>query len=167
MPNSVIENMKDNSTLQVDDFNRSDVVIGEQLAAVNEQITTLIGVLNLRAGEMIARLEIKKEELGGEDIVYGPLFNVHGPAPTSGNIIDWHIDSTAGIIYEFEGIGWDSDSVIIDLNTKWNWTSVYLYQPAGLDGTYGLVSKRDQLNTAIGVNAANRTQIEQTTAMLP
>jgi hypothetical protein len=139
----------------------------EQLARVNEEITAMEGVLDLRAGEMIIRLEYKKIELGGDEIIYGPNFNVHGPSPTTGNIIDWHIDSTSEVIYEFEGIGWDSDPIIIDLNNKWNWTSTYLYQPVGLSGTFGLVSKKDQLTTSIGVNNANKAQIEQTNDMLP
>jgi hypothetical protein len=71
------------------------------------------------------------------------------------------------VIYEFEGIGWDLDSIIIDLNNKWNWVSVYLYQPPGLDGSFGLVPKKEQLEASTGINDANKTQIEQTNDMLP
>lgn len=167
MPNSVLENMKVNSTFQVDGFDAASAIMTEQLARVNEEITAMEGVLDLRAVEMEARLVIKKAQLGGDSIVYGPLFNVHGPIPTSGNIVDWHIDLVGAVIYEFEGIGWDSDSTIIDLNNKWDWTSVYLYQPVGLTGSFGLVPKKEQLEASIEINDANKTQIEQTNNMLP
>ena len=166
MPNSVLENMKVVDTLQVDTLTAADTMMNEQLTRVNEEVTAMVGVLDLRAGEMVARLEIKKEELGGDEIIYGPKFNVHALPPV-GNIVDWHIDSTSGIIYEFEGVGWDSDTAIIDLNNKWNWTSNYLYQPPGLSGSFGLVAKQSQLTMSIGVNNANKTQVQQTSSMLP
>jgi hypothetical protein len=168
MPNSVLENMKVNSTFQVDGFNSANTVMNEQLTRINEEIVAMDGVLNLRSNEMRIRLEIKRQLLDGDVVVYGPLYNVHGPAPTSGNIVDWHIDSTASIIiYQFMGTGWDGDATIIDLNNKWNWTSTYLFQPLGLGGSYGLVAKRDQLVTSIGVNNVNKAQIQQTDNMLP
>jgi len=166
MPNSVLENMKVVDTLQVDTLTAAGTMMNEQLTRVEEEITALESVLNLRAGEMIAILVIKKTSLGGDNIVYGPTFNVHALPPT-GNIIDWHIDLLGVPIYVFGGVGWDSDAIIIDLNNKWNWTSVYLYQSAGLSGSFGLVAKKNQLTVSIGVNNANKYQIQQTNNMLP
>jgi len=113
------------------------------------------GMMDPLVGDMTARLMIKMVQYDGDYIVYGPDFNVT-------NITDWQIfDSSAFVVYEFEGINWDNDAQIIEYAQQWEWALDYIEQPLGTGGSYGTEDMISKLQSAKTLLQANKNKLEQ------
>jgi hypothetical protein len=159
---SVLEDMKNDSQFQVDGIDKSTTQINEIKDRLNDQISSMENFLHTKASMIQDRLVWKRDNyFPGDLIYYGPTFDVT-------TATDWAIrDSITFVdVYVYHGVGWDGDSVIEDLVAKWNWGYKYLHESSGLNGTFGLYAKRDQLNASLTINVANRSQISQTDHML-
>lgn len=68
--------------------------------------------------------------------------------------------SLDGIIfpdYLYGGIGWDSDATLIANNAAFLDSYDHLYTPLGLTGTFGLVDRLDNIDTAITLQQLDKT----------
>lgn len=75
-----------------------------------------------------------------------PIF----PAPPNPDIV----------VYEYGGIGWDSDTTIIEKVGDWNFGNDYLTRPLTSGASYGLLPYQSNLNTAKSMLEANITKLE-------
>lgn len=57
-------------------------------------------------------------------------------------------------------VGWDSNTQVTELISDWNYAYDLLTKALGLDGTYGLIAKRNNLNNAINLLTINKNKIE-------
>lgn len=71
---------------------------------------------------------------------YNDLVNI-----STATLTDWRIvDSTANTVYQYEGIGWDNDSIITKYISDWDFGKDYLIHPLiTFDGTYGIYPNID------------------------
>lgn len=159
---SVLVDMKNEYQSITDGIDKSTSQVNEMKARLDDQITSMENFLHDKAAMIQDRLVWKRDNyFPGGSIYYGPTFDIT-------TATDWAIRSITMIdVYVYHGVGWDGDTVIEDLVAKWNWGYKYLNEPSGTTGTFGLYAKRTQLNSALTVSAANKTQISQTPTMLP
>lgn len=141
---------------QVDAIDQNIDQIDDQIDEKQSQQDAIQnGMMDPLVGDMTARLQIKMVQYDGDYIVYGPDFNVT-------NITDWQIlDSSAFVVYEFEGINWDNDSLIIEYAQQWEWALDYIKQPLGTGGSYGTEDMISNLGSAKTLLQANSTKLTQ------
>jgi hypothetical protein len=76
------------------------------------------------------------------------------------NVINWIVfDGTNVPVYEYNSVGWDGDSTIVNFIDQWNFGYDYIHRTFGLTGTYGLQAKIDQLYNALTLLQINREKI--------
>jgi len=95
---------------------------------------------------------------------------------STGNITDWEIYYMTApvlpaipvkvVLYEYNGIGWDSDSDIITLVDHFEFGNDYLTRPLTSGATYGLNPYKSNLNSAIDILTENKDKIDQSIAYL-
>jgi len=102
---------------------------------------------------------VKMPQYGGISVTYGVNYNVI-------NIIDWTIDGTSGVVYQYNGVGWDNDPVINDDIARWDFGYDYIYRQPGTTGTYGLQPQIDQMNLAISIATYNKTKYRTSKVLL-
>ena len=144
--------MFDNSRLQTAAIDDSTAQIEAQITELESQRDAVQeGVVDKSESDMTDYLEnTKLSEVGGDHITFGGNYGVT-------NIIDWIVyDSTGLPIYEFEGIGWDDDQTIIDLEADWQFGYDYIHHDNGVTGTYGLQGQIDILYNALNLLIANK-----------
>jgi hypothetical protein len=72
---------------------------------------------------------------------YNDLNNINTATLTDWRIID---STTSNTLYEYEGTGWDNDSIIIKYISDWDFGKDYLIHPLiTFDGTYGIYPNID------------------------
>lgn len=100
---------------------------------------------------------------------------------STGNITDWEIwydlitptvppapaiPPVKTVLYEYEGIGWDSDTQIITWADDYSFGNDYLTRLLSSGATYGLIPYRDNLDTAIGLLTSNQNKIDDSISYL-
>jgi len=153
--------MFDNSRLQCEAIDDSTAQIEAQIEELESQRDAIQEALfDGIAFDMSSYLELKMIDLGGTYILYGSDFGVM-------NVTDWEIhkveanpdpppDTIDTVIYVYEGVGWDNDQTIIDLETDFQFGYDYIHHENGLTGTYGLQDQIDQLYSALDLLGANK-----------
>lgn len=154
--------MFDNSRLQssaIDDSTSQIEIQIEELESQRDAIQE--SVVDKSESDMTDYLEnTKLSEVGGDHVTFGANYGVV-------NITDWIIyDSTGFPIYEFEGVGWDDDQIIIDLESDWQFGYDYINHVNGVSGTYGLNGRISTLYTALNVLIANKDKYENSRNVL-
>jgi len=147
--------------------------VDDQVSALNDSTTQLIvqiteleeqrdaiqyGLLDEIAIDMSNYLEVVKlPEWGGSYITFGADYNVL-------NVTDWIIYNTLdNPVYVYDGVNWDNDPDIIDLEDKWQFGYDYINHAFGLTGTYGLQARIDQLENGLSLLVQNKSKVEDST----
>jgi len=153
---SKLREMINNADQQAEDIDNSVTQIDTQLTELQSQHDAIReGLLDVITGDMTSYLEITKiVEVGGDSVIYETDFG-------QSTVATFHIlDSTGVPIYSYQSVGWDDDTSIqtwvIQFDFGWN----YIHQPIGIDGTFGIQSRIDQLENAKGLLTANKNKIE-------
>jgi len=152
--NDKLTEMFDNSRLQTSAIDDSTAQIEAQITELESQRDAVQeGVMDKAESDMTDYLEnTKLSEVGGAYVTFGINYGIL-------NITDWIIyDSTANPIYEFDGIGWDDDQVIIDLEADWQFGYDYIHHTNGVTGTYGLQDQINILYNALNLLDANKSK---------
>lgn len=89
-------------------------------------------------------LEIEQIHGVSASLVIGSTYNDLNNIDDA-TLTDWYIiDATANILYKYEGIGWDNDSIIIKYIADWDFGKDYLIHPLiTFDGDYGIYPNID------------------------
>jgi hypothetical protein len=160
MADAKLREMINSADQQAEDIDNSVSQIDVQLTELQSQHDAIReGMLDVIVSDMTSYLEITKiAEVGGSSVAYDPDFG-------ESTVTTFYIlDSTGGILYEFEGIGWDSDTQIIDWVDKFDFGYDYLVHPLGIDGTYGIDDKITQLQNAKNLLTLNKSKVEDSKA---
>jgi len=151
-----LQEMIDISDTQIESIDSSISQIQSQIDELQSQIDAIRGsMLDPINADMTNTLEAKMIEIGGDTINYPEGFG-------TSTVSNFQIDSTGTTIYEYypDQINWDDSTAILDLIQKFNFGYDYIIHPLGVDGTYGLQPKVDQLNNAKTLLTANKTKIQ-------
>jgi hypothetical protein len=152
---SKLRELINNADGQAEDIDNSVTQIDTQLTELQSQHDAIReGLLDVITGDMTSYLEITKiVEVGGSFVAHDPDFG-------DSTVTTFYIlDSTGGVLYEYEGIGWDSDAQIIDWVDKFDFGYDYLVHPLGITGTYGINDKITQLQNAKNLLTQNKTKV--------
>ena len=139
----------DQVQVQIDDLQtEDDAIVDGMLDPVADELQTYLNDVKLPEFQLIdpwATLQI------------GPQYNVIG---YTNQLIDWRIlDSSANIMYEYSGVGWDGDTTIIDLLDEWDFGNDYLTRPMTSGATYGIRPYKASLNSAKSILQSNADKI--------
>lgn len=99
-------------------------------------------------------------------LVLGPTYNDLADIENA-TITDWQIvdSTTLVVLYEYTGIGWDSDTTITKWVTDWNYGHDYLIHPLdSFTGSYGIYPNIEVLNNAKSTLEGNKTKFAGTEA---
>ena len=149
------EDQADQIQIQIDQIDASIADYNEKIDAVqNGQCdvaeNNLTGYLD---GTKVPELEIL---LGGTlEVVYGADYGTINY--TTGGITDFTIiDSLLVVVYEYEGINWDTDAFIQKAIDDFAFGNDYLARPLDSGATYGLIPNRDSLLSAKSILTNNK-----------
>jgi len=136
---------------QIDDIQRQIDAITDELLAVAE--SEFIDYMNnVKIPELKALYAASTAVL--------QTFGNFGGIGSSGNISQWRVyDSTAGTIYEYNGVNWDDDTSISNYVIDYAFGIDYLHRDVTSGATYGLYDARSNLTTARNILQNNRTKI--------
>lgn len=155
MSNAKLREMINNADQQSEDIDNSISQIDTQLTELNEQYDAIRQMLDDITSDTTSYLEnIKIFEVGGDSVIYDSTFG-------ESTVSSFHIlDSTGNPIYEYQSVGWDDDTSIQTWVIQFDFSYDYLTHPLGVDGTYGIIPKIEQLNSAKNLLDANKTKVE-------
>ncbi len=77
----------------------------------------------------------------------------------AGSIVQATIDGVWKLVYEYLGVGWDSDPAIQQEIDDYAFIIDHLHKALGTGGTYGIIALEDALTTGQGIVAANKNKI--------
>ena len=77
----------------------------------------------------------------------------------SGSIVQATIDGVWKLVYEYLGVGWDSDPAIQQEIDDYAFIIDHLHKDLGTGGTYGIIALEAALTTGQGIVAANKNKI--------
>jgi|ADurb_Leu_03_Slu_FD_contig_81_689357_length_5857_multi_2_in_0_out_0_1 hypothetical protein len=148
----ILKSMVDAAPSKVTSCATSLSQIDSEINSLTEQANAIYyGMMTPIADYVDWYLNHKWDTTSGDyTVTFGPTYNQNAP---TGTLTDWVVtDSTTGdIVYQYGGIGWDSDPAIIADVADWNWSLDYLWKELGFDGTYGIYDKIAKLQLAKGV----------------
>jgi len=78
----------------------------------------------------------------------------------SGDIITNNLESVKTLSYQYNGIGWDSDTIIINKIVDFNFTYDYLNKTIDTSGTYGIYDMISKLTVGKNLTQINKTKYE-------
>lgn len=159
----ILRDMIDNVDDQTDHIGVNVGQIQDQIDDLQEQYDAIEdGVTDVTTNELtdyLTNTKLPEFQLIVPEAVleFGPDYN----KIEYGNALDdWRIvDASANILYEYNGIGWDSDQVIIDLMDEWDFGNDYLTRPLTSGASYGLGPYISNLNTAKGILNENSSKL--------
>ncbi len=157
-----LREMIDNVEGQVEAAQSSINQIQAQINELNEQDNAIVdGVLDIVASDLETYLEdVKRLEFPGSIVDIGPAYNVIG---YGNDLTDWAlIDSTTlNPVYQYEGVGWDSDTDIINFVNEWNFGNDYLTRPLTTGASYGIRPYIAALEDARSILEENKAKLEE------
>ena len=77
----------------------------------------------------------------------------------AGSIVQATIDGVWKLVYEYLGVGWDSDPAIQQEIDDYAFIIDHLHKALGTGGTYGIIALEAALTTGQGIVAANKNKI--------
>lgn len=156
-----LRDMIDTADEQVDNINGSVDQVQVQIDELQEEDDAIVdGMLNPVASDLQTYLnDVKLPNYEpGSSVVIGPQYNVIG---YTNQLTDWWIiDSTGNTVYQYAGIGWDSDPEIIAFLDEWDFGNDYLTRPMTSGATYGIRPYKANLNSAKSILQSNADKIE-------
>jgi hypothetical protein len=78
-----------------------------------------------------------------------PPFPIPAPVPPDPPVV----------LYEYDGLGWDSDPLIMAWVSDWDFGNDYLTRPLTTGASYGLIPYQNNLTTAKSMLQANSTKL--------
>jgi hypothetical protein len=94
---------------------------------------------------------------------YNDLANINTATLTNWRIID----STGNTVYQYLGIGWDNDSIVIKYIADWDFGKDYLIHPLiTFDGTYGIYPNIDVYTKAKNTIEGSKDKISDSEEVL-
>lgn len=157
----VLREMINDAPQQVEDIDNSISQIDDLISDYNDKITAMEDdMASVAESNLTTYLEgTKMPAIGGDSVVYGPNYGTIDY--TDGGITEFSIlDSTGNTIYEYAGVGWDSDVTIVGYVDDYDFANDYLTRPLTSGATYGLIPSRDNLSTAKAILEDNKSKIE-------
>jgi len=155
--------------------------LDDQIGQVNQRIEEIEGeisviestVMTKAANELVAYLdgtkclELDQIHGAGCSTVTGPHYNDILNID-SANLTDWRIiDSTGNTVYQYLGVGWDSDSIVIGYISDWDFGEDYLTHPLNtFDGNYGLYANLAALAATLATLIATKSKIADSESIL-
>jgi len=163
MDNSIVYSMIKESKNNIKMDTNSLANIDEQISDLDIKINEMNGRLDFILSKLKERLEVKKTEF---ETSTGHICEI-GYDSTSDEIHTWYIEDTKVTppdieppsgeeperIYEYEGVGWDNDTLLTQYINDYDWIYDLLNHDISMTGTYGLIPTRDLL-----INGKNATQ---------
>jgi hypothetical protein len=170
-----LQEMVDVADEQVEDIGASIGSIDDQIADLTEKYNAIEAeVTDVCEANLVDRLTNVKlpyfqgtnpgayleYDAGFGDIGYGNTLTgwrikVAAPPPIPPAPPDPDI-----ILYEYEGVGWDSDPYIIQWVEDWDFSNDYMTKPLGTGGTYGISPMISSLNMGKTLLESNQTKIQ-------
>jgi len=155
-----LRSMINSADEEVENIDASIGSIDSQIDELQDEFDAIRnGLMTPAADDLVGYLDSTKiVEL---EIIHGPGCTlVVGPQYDDINITDWIIlDSTAIPVYQYLGVGWDSDTIVINFIDTWNFGDDYLYHPLGTTGTYGIQPMIDALNNGKSTLNGNKDTV--------
>ncbi len=148
--------MYDAIDAQVGELNDGIAQIGQFVDDLQKQLNAIEYYMTIAANNLEIYLDATMvseiEQINGVDaeLVIGSTYNDLNNISTA-TITDWKIiDSTnSQTLYQYEGAGWDSDLIITDFTSEWNFGKDYLiHSLLSFDGDYGIYPNLDVLGKA-------------------
>ena len=69
-----------------------------------------------------------------------------------------NLTKVGGLVYQYNGTGWDSDTALEQIMTDFEFCYKHLYDPLNIDGTTGIHYTRNQYNDTVTILTANKTR---------
>ncbi len=160
----IIRGMVDDADDQVARINGNIDQIDEQIDELQIQddaiISEVTDVTSTELQDYLTNTKLPFFQLTdpGAIVNLGPAYNAIGYT----NLLDdWRIlDSSANVMYEYNGVGWDSDANIIAWMDEWDFGNDYLTRPLTTGAAYGIRPYIANLNTAKGILQENADKVE-------
>jgi len=155
----ILRDMISSADEKVANIEGSIEVVDGQIDELQDEFDAIRnGLMTPAADDLIAYLDSTK--MIEIEAIYGESTTVIGPQYDDINVTDWKIiDSTAITRYEYLGVGWDGDTIIINYKDTWDFGYDYLYHPLGTTGTYGIQPMIDALNNGKSTLNGNKDTI--------
>jgi len=157
-----LREMIDNVEDQANAIDSSITQIQAQIDELNEEDDAIVdGILDPVSTDLEAYLNSEKLPNFPDGVLFiGPTYNVI----TYGNeLTDWAIldSTTADVLYEYQGIGWDDSTAITNFVNDWNFGNDYLTRPLTSGASYGIRPYRASLESAKSILQENKDKIEE------
>ncbi len=174
-------------SLQEDLRDMHDAVEGQvenledQIAQIDQRIEEIEGEISVVENTIMTKaaneletyldstkvLEIEQIHGTGCSVIIGPHYNDIDNIE-SANLTDWRIiDATVVTVYEYLGVGWDNDSIIIKYISDWDFGKDYLIHPLNtFDGDYGLYANLTALTNARNTLNSTKTKLAASESIL-
>jgi len=158
--------MINESTDQVAAINSSIDQVQAQIDDLTQQSEAIENaVLNVAANDLTYYLDNTKLPQfqlidPGASVVYGPTYN---SIIYENELTDWKIvDSSNVTMYQYLGVGWDNDQIIIDLIDEWDYGNDYLTRPVTSGASYGIRPYISSLQSAKSLLLENADKVGDT-----
>lgn len=161
---SVLQDMINDAPDQIDAIDSSLSQIQDQIDELTTEIDGITNELcavaeNDLTGYLDSTKLIDLAYLDADVVVYGADYGTIDY--TTGGITDWVIlDTTANVIYQYNGINWDNDPIIQKLIDDYAFGNDYLTRPLTSGATYGLIPSRQARIDAKSILTENKTAVE-------
>ncbi len=151
---------------QVEGLGKGIDAIQDEMDSLQSEINGITnGVCGTTKADLIDYLEnVKMPAVGGDTVTYGPTFG--SIVYPTGNIDDWTIDSTGVPIYEYLGVGWDSDTSITTWIQDYAFGNDYLTRPIEIGSTYGLQGNFNLASAGKSTLQANQAKVDASITVL-
>jgi len=166
---SVLQDMINDSTSEIEFAEANIASLDEKIDAITVRINGIQNELtSVAESDLTDYLDNTKlaalSYLGAAYITYGPNYGLIDY--DDGGITDFQIyDSTANLVYEYNGVNWDGDATIIKLVNDFAFGNDYLTRPLDSGAMYGMIPYRSALNTAKGILTQNKNKIQASVAV--
>lgn len=165
----LLQGMIDDSEGQVDTLDTQISQVDDLISDLEDKATAIEdGLMNPIANQLSNYLDSTKVEsirvysIGGDvEVVYGANYNNLSDIDNA-SITDWTIidSTTLTVLYSYNGVNWDGDTLIKKFVGDWNYGHDYLIHPlTTFDGTYGIYPNLEALNNAKSTLQGSRTKI--------
>jgi len=171
-PQEILQGMIDDSENQVETLDSQIDQIDALIDELEEKAEGIEdGLLTPSANQLSDYLDSTKVEdirplsLGGDvEVIYGSNYNNLADI-NNASITDWTIidSTTLAVLYSYNGVNWDGDTLITKFVGDWNYGHDYLIHPlTTFDGTYGIYPNISVLSNAKATLHGSRTKIANT-----
>lgn len=158
-----LQDMLNDSPDQIDAIDSNKDQIQDQIDELDEEITSVTDelctvVANNLATYLDSTKVIELTYIDATAVVYN---SDYGDIEYELDSIEhWSIvDSTGNVVYQYEGINWDSDSIIQKYIDDFNFGNDYLTRPLTSGATYGLIPNKTALETAKSILTENKNKV--------